>query len=186
MSKKLPPIPPVPAKVAAAINRTTQLAINEAISKKLYNCAPTTVPGSRRIFQELDILGLRVFFHLCDVGFNHNWAGRMACNVRMWASSDVPAGFKLVEVRFPHNFSYPSGIGIFEDKNGNLVDYKGQKPIPDHELARSSISIAVSGHLEDIRMVFQQLIEEGVIAPVSRKSTTDETSYAYDVVKDAE
>ncbi|MDN6714596.1 MAG: hypothetical protein L0L41_08285, partial [Acetobacter sp.] len=89
MTKKLPPIPPVPARVAAAINRTSQLVINEAISKGLYRCAPFTVPGSRRIFSEVDILGLRVFFHLAGtnfdeiqsfMGIDHKWAGEMACH----------------------------------------------------------------------------------------------------------
>lgn len=183
MTKNLQPIPPVPARVVAAINRTTQLSINEAISKGLYRCAPFTVPGSRRIFREVDILGLRVFFHLAGTGFDHKWAGEMACHVRTWANSPAPSGLKLVEVRFPCNLSYPAGIPIFEDKNGRLVDFDRNTPKSDRELARSTISISVDGHLEDIRVVFQQLIDKGVIAPVSLKSGDIEPDYAYDVVK---
>lgn len=186
MTKKLLPIPQVPVRVAAAINRTSQLAINEAISKGLYRCAPFTVPGSRRIFSEVDILGLRVFFHLSGTGFDHKWAGDMACHVRTWANSPAPSGLRLVEVRFPCNFSYPAGIPIFEDENGDLVDFDRNPPKADREMARSTISIAVDGHLEDIRVVFQQLIDQGVIAPVHLKSTDVAPDYAYDVVKEVQ
>lgn len=167
MSRDLPKIPNVPVAVAAAILRSTPAQINEAISKKLYPCAPSTVAGSRRIFRENDILGLRIFEHLIGTGMTHAVAGRVACDAVQWADGNTPEGLELVEVRFPNHASYWNGLGIYRTANGNLVTCHNETPPTDRELGvRSSLNVLVDLHLEDIRSVFQQKLDDGTITPV--------------------
>lgn len=162
-------IPPVPLSIAARILRSTPAAINEAIAKKLYGCAPETVPGSRRIFQEHDIIGLRIYHHLCGNGLTYRDAGQIACIVMNWVLADVPPALELAEVRFPANFSYPHGIAVYRDADGNLVDSHGSPPKTDRELgSRSSLTIAVDLHIEDVRAVFKQLVDNGTVIIVKK------------------
>lgn len=170
MSRDLPKIPNVPVAVAAAILRSSPAKINEAISKKLYQCAPSAVPGSRRIFRENDILGLRIYDSLIGRGMTHAAAGSFACDAVQWADGNTPKGLELVEVRFPSHANYWNGLGIYRTANGNLVTVHNEAPPTDRDLgAGSSFNISIEFHLKEIRAIFQQKIDDGTIIPVDSR-----------------
>lgn len=159
-------IPPVSVAVAAIILRDTQARLGDIISKEIYPCAPQTTAGKRRMFDEVDILGLRVFAHLAgsNTCSNQREAGQMACSVVQWMRSPMPKGSSLHRVLFPTNWSYSSGVPLYKTEDGKLVDGNGQSPVDEEDYGgRSATTVYVSLNLADIRSVFRQKLEDGTL-----------------------
>lgn len=69
----------VRSKIAMRVCSVDRQRFNEAVSAKHYECPPSTVSGSARIFGEDDLLTLFVFGRLLDFGILPRTAGRLAC-----------------------------------------------------------------------------------------------------------
>lgn len=54
---------------------------NEYVSNGDYACAPDTVPGRARVFDESDMIALRIFAQEVEFGVSPRDAGRLACTV---------------------------------------------------------------------------------------------------------
>ncbi|KXV57325.1 hypothetical protein AD947_08805 [Acetobacter tropicalis] len=159
-------IPPVSLAVAAVILRDTPAYLNDLIAKEIYPCAPHTTAGKRRVLDEVDVLGLRVFSHLAgsNTCSNQREAGKMACSVVHWMRSPMPAGSALHRVVFPTNWSYPHGVPVYKAEDGTLVGYDGEAPKDEETYGgRSATTVYVSLSLEDIRCIFRQKIEDGTL-----------------------
>lgn len=68
-------------KLACAIAGIDPARFNELVHFGKYPCAPATVPGAARIFDENDIVALRVYSSLIGIGMTPEAAGNMACQV---------------------------------------------------------------------------------------------------------
>lgn len=67
---------------AASFAKISRIKFNEAVADGYYACAPETVAGSTREFDELDVIGVYVFARMLDIGMIPRRAGPLACEFR--------------------------------------------------------------------------------------------------------
>jgi hypothetical protein len=85
-----PKFPPrVRAALACRIVNLDRVKFNDAVANNLYPCAPSTSPGSARVFTEAQLLPLFFFARLTEFGLPAGKAGRMACEMEAVASADA-------------------------------------------------------------------------------------------------
>lgn len=66
-------------KLACEIARIDPARFNEAVHFNKYHCAPSTSPGSARVFTEDDIVALMIYRQMLDAGMSSEKAGAYAC-----------------------------------------------------------------------------------------------------------
>jgi hypothetical protein len=81
------------AALACRIVNLDRVKFNDAAANKLYPCAPATIAGSARIFDEPGLLPLYYFARLSEFGLPAGRAGALACEMANAASleSSEPA-----------------------------------------------------------------------------------------------
>ena len=87
------PSPKLTTAVACRVARLNRDRFNEHVAAGAFGCAPATVPGRARLFDQHDMIALWLFRELMDDGFNAQRAGAMACAVGEAArqNPDAPA-----------------------------------------------------------------------------------------------
>jgi hypothetical protein len=68
--------------LATRLVNLDRLRFNEAVALGHYSCAPATLQGQSRIFDEDDLVTLYVFARLLERGFATRAAGNLACEFR--------------------------------------------------------------------------------------------------------
>ena len=63
------------------IARIERNKFNQAVSDGLYPCAPETKPGSRRLFEVPDLIGLHFFARMTERGELPRIAGSIVCRI---------------------------------------------------------------------------------------------------------
>jgi hypothetical protein len=79
------------ASLACRIVDLDRVKFNDAVASGIYPCAPGTLRGSARIFDEEALLPLYFFARLTDFGIHASKAGRLACEMASYARSDHAA-----------------------------------------------------------------------------------------------
>lgn len=64
------------------VARLDRPKFNQAVADDYYRCAPPTVAGSVRLFQEDDLVTLYVFARLLELGVLPRRAGQLACEFK--------------------------------------------------------------------------------------------------------
>lgn len=81
----------VRAALACRIARLDRVKFNEAVASGAYRCAPETMKGSARIFDEEDLLPLYFFARFLEFGLSPNRAGYLACKIENELKNDSVA-----------------------------------------------------------------------------------------------
>jgi len=86
----MPPSFPIRVRAAMAcrIVNLDRVKFNDACASGTYPCAPNTISGKARVFDERDLLPLFFFARLTEFGMPAGKAGAMACEMAAHANSD--------------------------------------------------------------------------------------------------
>lgn len=121
----------VRAALACKIVNLDRVKFNEAVANKHYPCAPSTLAGSARIFDEAALLPLFFFARLTDFGISAGRAGHLACEMAAVSRQEhaTPASRIILVQGTMGSHLYPSmtkGVGIAKDQTEVGYD-------PEHE-----------------------------------------------------
>jgi hypothetical protein len=72
----------VRSAVAMRVVNLDRQRFNEAVANNYYECAPSTVAGSVRLFKEDDLVALFVFARLLELNVLPRRAGQLACELK--------------------------------------------------------------------------------------------------------
>lgn len=139
----------VRSPLAMQITRADRQKFNEAVANGFYPCAPDTIRGSSRIFDENDLVSLFIFARLLEFGLPPRSAGSLACKF-MEKSSNNPEEDRIV---FAKGIS---GAGHF---------FLGGEYDPDIEKKGrfyhgiSPVAFTVDFHVSNIRAIIRREIE---------------------------
>lgn len=136
--------------LAMKIAHADRQKFNEAVAGGMYPCAPETMRGSSRIFDEDDVIGLTVFSRLIDLGLTPRMAGSLACNF-MSTARNAPDEDRIVYVKGAN------GVGhFFTGSNYDPdIEKKGR-----HYSMISPVVYSIDFNVGEIRKKFRTMVEE--------------------------
>ena len=110
----------VRAALACKIVQLDRLKFNDAVASGIYPCAPATMPGSARIFDEESLLPLYFFARLTEFGLTAAAAGRIACEMAAAANAAnaekadrivLVRGHRGIDFCIPNVVKFPVNMG---------------------------------------------------------------------------
>jgi hypothetical protein len=88
------------SNIAMRVVNLDRLKFNQAVSDEYYPCAPMTVAGSVRLFEEGDLVTLYVFARLLELGVLPRHAGQLACELYHALRAHEDAGSVLDRITY--------------------------------------------------------------------------------------
>ena len=123
----------VRAALACKIVQLDRLKFNDAVASGIYPCAPATIPGSARIFDEESLIPLYFFARLTEFGLTAAAAGRIACEMAAASAANAEKADRIILVRgnrgidfrIPNVVTFPANMGKKPEKYDPEHEKKG-------------------------------------------------------------
>lgn len=149
------------AALACRIVKLDRVKFNEAVSLGAYPCAPPTIAGKARIFNEEELLPLFFFARFLDFGLSLHLAGSLACEAASAARTSYYAhNDRITWVR--GTIGQTMLAPTVQQHDGTVV----AKYDPDHEKngthypGLGRIVFSIDFYISHVRQIIADAIEE--------------------------